>query len=66
MICNSRKGYFPPGCMGGAVYGKDGCTCRETVAKKNLEDKQEFLEGRVKKLEKMVKTLQEAQCTPKE
>lgn len=25
--------FFLPGCMGGAVYGKDGCTCPKRSAK---------------------------------
>jgi hypothetical protein len=25
--CHKEKGVLVPGCMGGAVYGKSGCTC---------------------------------------
>lgn len=27
MRCHTEKGVFIPGCMGGAIHGKRGCTC---------------------------------------
>lgn len=37
--------------MGGAVYGKQGCTCERTPKKTNLEKKIEELEKRIALLE---------------
>ena len=37
-----------PGCMGGAVYGPEGCTCPPAQPKKDA------IEGRVAKLEEIV------------
>lgn len=38
MRCHTDGGVFIPGCMGGAVYGKRGCTCtRDAVERKRDE-----------------------------
>ena len=42
--------FMLPGCMGGAVYGMRGCTCVRP-SRKQLEQRIEALEDRVKKLE---------------
>ncbi len=52
--CREWKGVHIPGCMGCAVYGHSGCTCREmkkTDYEKLLE-RFERLEKRVAKLER--------------
>lgn len=40
-----------PGCMGSAVYGPDGCTCNLKRRRKEIEDRMEALEAKVKLLE---------------
>lgn len=51
--CHSERGVFIPGCMGGAVYGKRGCTCPP----RNARDEIEKLTARVAKLERIVSDL---------
>ena len=41
---------FIPGCMGGAVYGIDRCTCDREKYKKDLETRIEILEEKMKKI----------------
>lgn len=43
--------YWLPDCMGGAVYGKQGCTCKMTPQKTKLEKKVDELEKRIALLE---------------
>lgn len=51
--CHVYKGAFIPGCMGGAVYGRSGCTC-DPKGKPGLGAQVEKLEGRLKILEEFV------------
>lgn len=46
--------YHVPGCMGSAVYGPGGCTCRPSQRKKSLEQKVVELEERIRKLERLL------------
>ena len=60
MICHYEtiKGVgrvFFPGCMGGAVYGIDGCTCERKTVKELIVE----LEGRMLTLEEQIKQLKE-------
>lgn len=45
--------FFLPGCIGGAVYGKNGCTCPKRSAKET-EQRIFELEARVAELEKQI------------
>ena len=49
---------FIPGCMGGAVYGPDGCTCIQTKDKPNdisiAWDRIDRLEKSIRKLEAFI------------
>lgn len=49
--------FWYPDCMGGAVYGKTGCTCPSKPRKKSKTKIQE-LEDRIKNLEDIVKEIQ--------
>ena len=52
--CYDWKGVHIPGCMGCAVYGHSGCTCRAMKKDDMVEllDRISRLEKRVRKLEK--------------
>ncbi len=55
MRCHAEKGAFIPGCMGGAVYGKEGCTCPSRAEmEKDSQDKIRALETRLLLLESFV------------
>lgn len=46
--------FWFPGCMGGAVYGPNGCTCQRPSEKKRQDDierRLDQLEDRMRKLE---------------
>ena len=43
--------HWLPDCMGGAVYGEQGCTCERAPKKSKLEKKIEELEKRIALLE---------------
>lgn len=43
--------FFLPGCMGGAVYGRDGCTCQRRTDK-STEQRIFELEAKIAELEK--------------
>jgi hypothetical protein len=47
-ITQKNERIFIPGCMGGAAYGPDKCTCDRRKIK---NDRMDELERRVKKLE---------------
>jgi len=53
--CYMYKGHYIPGCMGGAVYGKRGCTCE----KKTNGDRIAELEAEVAKLRAIIDRLLE-------
>lgn len=48
--------WFYPGCMGGAIYGKGGCTCRASITEKNTRQRLRELSDRVSKLEAQLTT----------
>lgn len=58
MVCRMRTDkyqgklvrYWLPECMGGAVYGRSGCTCPSKTDNNDLEDRVKKLEETVKKL----------------
>jgi len=53
--CHKEKGVLIPGCMGGAVYGKSGCTCDSPGQQRdNLAKEIKALQARVLSLEKLV------------
>jgi hypothetical protein len=49
-----------PGCMGAAVYGPQGCTCRTS----SKDDRIDVLERRVEKLERELKKAKSAPAQP--
>jgi hypothetical protein len=49
-IAEDGTKYWLPDCMGGAVYGKVGCTCKKKPRKK-VGPKIKELEERIKRLE---------------
>ena len=52
--CHKEKGVLIPGCMGGAVYGKSGCTCDSPGQQRdNLAKELKALQVRVLALEKL-------------
>lgn len=53
--------YWLPDCMGGAVYGEQGCTCTREPKKSKLEKKVEELEKRIAELESAKNTEQQVQ-----
>ena len=52
--CHKEKGVLIPGCMGGAVYGKSGCTCDTPGQQRDsLAKELKALQARVLALEKL-------------
>jgi hypothetical protein len=48
---DSEAGWFDlPGCIGGAVYGKSGCTCPGGDSGSQIEDRLQSIERTLKEL----------------
>lgn len=58
--CGIYKGVWIPGCMGGAVYGRTGCTCKRPRKSPRPSEEPGVMLERIKRLERRVARLEAA------